>query len=99
MDFSVMNIIFNTVENIVKGISILSLYDNGNGKNPAFDTENSTLYFDDNGDLVWKRFIGTEYEGIFKVRELYDFDIEVLLDLLLSNGIISKKKYNYLLAE
>lgn len=97
MDFSYINIIFNTVENIVKGVSTLSLYDNG--KNPAFDTENSTLYFDDNGELVWKRFIGTEYEDIFKVRELYDYDIEVLLDLLLSNGIISKKKYNYLLAE
>lgn len=97
MDFSDMNIIFNMVENIVKGVSILSLYDKG--KNPAFDTENSTLYFDDNGELVWKRFIGTEYEDIFKVRELYDYDIEVLLDLLLSNGIISKKKYNYLLAE
>lgn len=98
MDFFDLNLIFEVLDSIVKEHSIVSLHDNGNY--PILEPEDSCLYFDNNGELVWVRFIGTEYEDVFKVREECDKDeLKILLELLLENKLISKDIYNFLICK
>lgn len=94
MDFE-RNIIFEVLENIVKKHSMVNLHDNGSY--PGYDPEDSCLYFDDNGQLVWKCYIGTKDEEVINVRqECTEHVINKILELLLQNKIISKHLYNFL---
>lgn len=52
-------------------------------------------YKDGNGKIVWDLSLSF-HPDIYVVRELDDDELEVLLDLLLDNNIISKKTYDYL---
>lgn len=98
MDFFDLNLIFVTMENIVKEKTIVNLHDNGNF--PGFDSEDSCLYFDDNGQLVWKCFIGTKDEEVITVREeCTEHVIKKILELLLQNKLISKDTYKFLICE
>lgn len=89
------NKIIRTLENIVKDLKEVNLHDNGNY--PVLDPEYSRLYFYYNGYLVWKRFLGTGYDEAFLVKDLDDNELEILLDLLLDNGIITRNVYDYLI--
>lgn len=85
MDFE-RNTIFEVLENIVKKHSIVNLHDNGSY--PGYDLEDSCLYFDDNGQLVWKCFIGTKDEEVINVRqECTEHVINKILELLFQNKI------------
>lgn len=97
MDFFDLNLIFDVLDNIVKEYSNVNLHDNGSY--PGYDPEDSCLYIDDNGELVWARFIGTQYEGAFKVKDCDEDELKILLGLLLKNKIISKDIYNFLTCE
>ena len=92
MDIFGTNALFETLRNIVADDSIY-LTDNGN--EPVLEPEDSCLYLNDDGELVWQRFLGTDYTECFKVSELDDDELEILIDLLLDNGIIAQKTSDY----
>lgn len=89
------NKIFKTLANIAKDLKKVNLHDSGNY--PILDPEDSCLYFNIDGQLVWKRFLGTGYDEAFIVKNLDNNEFEILLDLLLSNKVITRDIYDYLL--
>ena len=93
MDIFGTNALFETLRNIVEINSMVDLHDNGNEH--ILKPEDSCLYFNDDGELIWERFLGTDYADCFNVSELDDNDLEILIDLLLDNGIIAQKTSNY----
>lgn len=90
-----MNKILRTLKNIVKDLKEVNLHDKGNY--PILDPEDSCLYFNIDGQLVWKRFLGTGYDEAFIVKNLDDNEFEILLDLLLDNKVITQNIYDYLI--
>ena len=83
------------MRSIVEISSIVDLHDNGN--KPVLELEDSCLYLNDDGELIWERFLGTDYTECFKVSELDDDELEILIDLLLDNGIIAQKTSDYII--
>lgn len=89
------NYILETLESIVKARSMIFLHDNGTY--PFFDEEDSCLYLNDKGQLVWRSYIGTEDEEVINVREECTMHtLKHLLDLLLESKVISQKTYDCL---
>ena len=98
MDFLDLNLIFDVLDGIVKEHSMVNLRENGSF--PGFYSEDSCLYFDDNGQLVWKCYIGTKDEEVINVREeCTEHVIKKILELLLQNKIISRDLYKFLSCE
>ena len=95
MDIFGTNALFETLRSIVEISSIVDLHDNGN--KPVLELEDSCLYLNDDGELIWERFLGTDYTECFKVSELDDDELEILIDLLLDNGIIAQKTSDYII--
>lgn len=93
MDIFGTNALFETLRSIVEINSMVDLHDNGN--EPVLEPEDSCLYLNDNGELIWERFLGTDYTECFKVSELDDDELGILVDLLLDNGIIVQKTSDY----
>ena len=83
-----INEIEEMLEDIIAEYSSVSLHSD--------DGEDSYLYEDGNGKIVWDQSLSF-HPDIYVVRELDDDELEVLLDLLLDNGIISKETYDYLI--
>ena len=94
MDIFGTNALFETLRNIVVDDSI---YLTGNGNEPVLEPEDSCLYLDGDDELVWQRFLGTDYTECFKVCELDDDELEILIDLLLDNDIIAQKTSDYII--
>ena len=88
------NEIEEMLENIITDYSTVSL--NPDESNSLFEEEVSYLYKDGNGKIVWDRSLGS-CPDIYCVSELDENDLEILLELLLYNGIISKNIHDYLL--
>lgn len=95
MDIFGTNALFETLRNFLEVNSMVDLHDNGN--EPVLEPEDSCLYLNDNGELIWERFLGTDYREWFKVSELDDDELEILIGLLLDNGIIAQKTSDYII--
>ena len=95
MDIFGTNAIFETLRSIVEISSIVYLQDNGN--EPVLEPEDSCLYLNDDGELIWERFLGTDYTECFKVSELDGDELEILIGLLLDNDIIAQKTSDYII--
>ena len=89
------NALFEELKNIVEHNS--TVYLSGNGNEPILEPEDSCLYLDDDGELVWARFLGTNYVEQLNVSELDDDELEILLDLLLDNDVIPQKTSDYII--
>ena len=89
------NALFEELKNIVEHNS--TVYLSGNGNEPILEPEDSCLYLDDDGELVWARFFGTNYVEQLNVSELDDDELEILLDLLLDNDVIPQKTSDYII--
>ena len=89
------NKITRTLKDVVKDLSIVTLHDSGNY--PVLEPEDSLMMIDGNDNLVWVRFIGKDNEDEFNVMGLDDNELEILLDLLLDNKIITRDVYDYLI--
>lgn len=87
--------ITRVLENIVRDLKEVNLHDKGNY--PVLEPEDSCLRFNLDGQLVWKRFLGTGYDEAFLVKNLDDNELEILLDLLLDNKVITQNIYDYLI--
>ena len=90
MDIFGTNALFETLRNIIADDSI---YLTGNGNEP----EDSCLYLDGDGELVWQRFLGTDYTECYKESEHDDEELEILIDLLLDNDMIAQKTSDYMI--
>ena len=88
------NEIEEMLENIITEYSTISL--NPDESNSLLEEEVSYLYKDGNGKIVWDQSLGS-CPDIYCVSELDEDSIELLLDWLLYNGIISKNAYDYLI--
>ena len=88
------NEIEEMLENIITDYSTVSL--NPDESNSLFKEEVTYLYKDGNGKIVWDQSLGT-CSDIYCVSELDENDLEILLELLLYNGIISKNIHDYLI--
>lgn len=97
MDIFGTNALFETLRNFLEVNSMVDFHDNGN--EPVLEPEDSCLYLDGDGELVWQRFLGTDYTECFKVSELDDDELEILIGLLLDNGIIAQKTSDYIIVK
>ena len=88
------NEIEEMLENIITDYSTVSL--NPDESNSLFKEEVTYLYKDGNGKIVWDQSLGS-CPDIYCVSELDENDLEILLELLLYNGIISKNIHDYLI--
>ena len=88
------NEIEEMLENIITDYATVSL--NPDESNSLFKEEVTYLYKDGNGKIVWDQSLGS-CPDIYCVSELDENDLEILLELLLYNGIISKNIHDYLL--